>query len=156
VRDGAKKSINEQDIHDIVRAIQAQGINVIGNFIFGLPDDTWESMQETLELAQSLNCEFANFYSAMAYPGSRLYDDTPPDDLPQTWAGYSQHSRDTHPLRTKTLTAAQVLQFRDNAFHAYFARPEYLDMLHRKFGDGAVQQVRDMTAVRLERELLAA
>ena len=59
--------------HRIVRQIQAAGINVIGNFIFGLPDDDLETMQQTLALAQELNCEFANFYSAMAYPGSPLY-----------------------------------------------------------------------------------
>ena len=31
-------------------------------------------MQRTLDLALELNCEFANFYSAMAYPGSPLYE----------------------------------------------------------------------------------
>ena len=56
------------------RKIKAAGINIIGNYIFGLPEDTAETMQETLDLALDLNCEFANFYSAMAYPGSPLYE----------------------------------------------------------------------------------
>ena len=74
VRDGAEKHLNDDDIKEVVKQIQDAGINVIGNFIFGLPDDTRESMQATLKLAKELNCEFANFYSAMAYPGSKLYD----------------------------------------------------------------------------------
>ncbi|KKL50514.1 hypothetical protein LCGC14_2304770, partial [marine sediment metagenome] len=53
--------------------IRNAGIYVIGNYMFGLPDDTHESMQATLDLALNLECEFTNFYSAMAYPGSPLY-----------------------------------------------------------------------------------
>src|SRR6516164_9224860 len=62
VRDGAEKSLAQADIVNIVREIQQAGIFVIGNFIFGLPDDDLSSMRQTLKLAQELNCEFANFY----------------------------------------------------------------------------------------------
>jgi anaerobic magnesium-protoporphyrin IX monomethyl ester cyclase len=61
------------EVTGIVGAIQAAGIYVIGNFIFGLPDDDLPSMQATMDLATELNCEFANFYSSMAYPGAPLY-----------------------------------------------------------------------------------
>ncbi len=74
VRDGAGKALRSENIVAIVREIQAADINVIGNYIFGLPDDDLKTMSETLELALELNCEFANFYSAMAYPGSPLYE----------------------------------------------------------------------------------
>jgi hypothetical protein len=42
--------------------------------VFGTPDDTIESMEDTLALALEANCEFANFYCAMAYLGSKLYE----------------------------------------------------------------------------------
>ncbi|MFQ5788246.1 MAG: B12-binding domain-containing radical SAM protein, partial [Thermodesulfobacteriota bacterium] len=70
VRDGASKKMRVNDIKKVVRTIQEAGIRVIGNYIFGLPEDTNETMRETLNMAIDLNCEFANFYSAMAYPGS--------------------------------------------------------------------------------------
>ena len=41
------------------------------------PRTTTTRMQATLDLALELNCEFANFYSAMAYPGSPLYEHGP-------------------------------------------------------------------------------
>ena len=44
MRDGAEKSFGSDEIIDIVRKIQAHGIRVMGNYIFGLPDDTHESM----------------------------------------------------------------------------------------------------------------
>jgi radical SAM superfamily enzyme YgiQ (UPF0313 family) len=72
VRDGAQKKFGNEDIIDTVQRIHNAGIYVLGNFIFGLPDDNFETMQDTFDLAMELNCEFANFYNAMAYPGSRL------------------------------------------------------------------------------------
>ena len=103
VRDGVEKGrFGLEEILQVVKKIQDAGINVIGNYIFGLPDDTFESMQETLDLAIEANCEFANFYCAMAYPGSKLYTMALEKgwELPDSWIGYSQHSFETMPLRT--------------------------------------------------------
>lgn len=156
VRDGAEKHFGNGDIIEVVRAIQDTGINVIGNYIFGLPDDTMESMNATLDLAKGLNCEFANFYAAMAYPGSKLYKDAVVNGarLPQRWSGYSQHSYDCLPMATATLSSEEVLQFRDEAFREYFSREEYLRMLSKKFGNGAIRQVEAMLKVPLRREIL--
>jgi len=156
VRDGAEKHLDDIDIYNIVKAIQSAGINVIGNFIFGLPDDTIKSMRETLDLAKSLNLEFANFYSAMAYPGSKLFELAKPRDLPVNWSGYSQHSFDTTPLPTATLSSADVLRFRDTAFMEFFTDPAYLDNVYRKFGSTAPALINVMTAMSLPRKLLAA
>jgi radical SAM superfamily enzyme YgiQ (UPF0313 family) len=154
VRDGALKRLDDDDIRATVKAIQAAGINVLGNFIFGLPDDTQETMRATLALAQSLDLDFANFYAAMAYPGSRLYQEARPEDLPESWSGYSQHSYDTKPLPTATLSSAHVLAFRDAAHHRYFEDPAFLERTDQKFGTQAVEIIRAMTATRLRRKLL--
>jgi anaerobic magnesium-protoporphyrin IX monomethyl ester cyclase len=156
VRDGAKKTLHQEDIVEIVRSIRQAGIQVIGNYIFGLPDDDLPSMQQTLRLAKDLNCEFANFYSAMAYPGSPLYTMAVQRgwQLPERWSGFSQHSYDCQPLPTEKLTAAQVLRFRDDAFHDYFEDPAYLDMVMQKFGAETRQHIQEMTRTRLRRALL--
>jgi len=156
VRDGADKSYSQSEIVGIVRAIQEADINVIGNYIFGLPDDDHASMQATLDLALELNCEFGNFYSAMAYPGSPLFAMAVERGwaLPESWSGYSQHSYDCQPLPTEHISAADVLQFRDDAFHAYFSDDRYLAMVERRFGRETLEHVRDMAQHRLRRRLL--
>jgi hypothetical protein len=110
-------------------------------------------MQATLDLALQLNCEFANFYSTMAYPGSPLYQMALESGwaLPESWSGYSQHSVDTLPLPTKHLSASQVLRFRDDAFQTYFSNPGYLEMIRSKFGDETVNHIRQMASHRLNR-----
>jgi len=156
VRAGVDKRFDQEQVFEVIGRIRAAGINVIGNYIFGLPEDDAETMQATLDLATELGCEFANFYSAMAYPGSPLYDRAVRQGapLPSAWTGYSQHSRNCLPLPTRYLTARDVLRFRDEAFLRYYTNPHYLEMVDRKFGRDVVQHLREMTGVRLERDLL--
>ncbi|MEX2614776.1 MAG: radical SAM protein [Alphaproteobacteria bacterium] len=162
VRDGmAKGSFTDDNIRDVVRMVRDHGIAVGANYIFGLPDDTMDSMNETLALAIELNTEWANFYCAMAYPGSPLYEEArankwplPDDPGGPGWIGYSQLGYDAMPLPTMALSARQVLEFRDHAFDRYFTNPAYLAMLEDKFGSEAVGHVKQMTAHRLKRRLL--
>ena len=155
VRDGAQKALKSSDILGVVRAIQSAGINVIGNYIFGLPDDDATSVRETLALALELNCEFANFYAAMAYPGSQLYTMAIRQgwELPSGWQGYSQHSFETLPLKTEAMSSVEVLRIRDQAFQDYFSAPSYLDMVARKFGADTVVEIENMRGVPLRRRL---
>jgi radical SAM superfamily enzyme YgiQ (UPF0313 family) len=147
------KKYRVSEIHDTVRRVKDAGINIIGNYIFGLPEDTRETMQRTLDLALELNCEFANFYSAMAYPGSPLYEQALGLGwaLPEKWSGYSQHAIDTLPLPTRHLPAGEVLRFRDRAFDVYFSHLPYLAMIRAKFGEATVEHIRQMSAHRIER-----
>ena len=156
VRDGAAKALRNDDILGVVRTVQEHGIYVIGNYIFGLADDDMDSMQATLDLAMDANTEFANFYSAMAYPGSRLYDNAVATGatLPASWAGYSQHNAECRPLDTEHVSGAEVLRFRDEAFVQYFSNPRYLAMIQEKFGDETVAHIHKMLSYKLKRKLL--
>lgn len=158
VRDGVDKGYRPEKLMATLDRVRSHGIHIMGNYMFGLPDDDHESMRETLEFSKSVNTEFANFFSAMAYPGSALYDQALANgtDLPSTWSGYSQHSRDSLPLPTKHLSSAEVLAFRDAAFHEYFDRPEYLAMVETTFGRPTVDDIRAMTAHPLPRDLTSA
>lgn len=156
VREEVTKNMRKDDIKSVVRKIQEAGIRVIGNYIFGLPTDTMETMRETLDLAKDLNCEYGNFYSVMAYPGSRLYDEAAaktPELLPPSWSAYSQHSFDCTPLANENLSAAQILKFRDDAFVEYFTNPAYLNMLEKMFGIPVRQHIESMTKLCLKRKL---
>ena len=155
-KDVVKGKFTEVNIKDLVQKIQDTGINVIGNYIFGLPEDTIETMQETLDMAIELNCEFANFYSAMAYPGSRLYLDALQEgwDLPDSYIGYSQHSYEMKPLPTKYISSADVVGFRDKAFNIYYTNEKYLSYIKEKFGQDTHDNIVRMTKHKLKRKLL--
>ena len=150
----AHKQYNPNSVMSVVKMTRDAGLIPQGNFIFGLPEDDFGSMQQTLEMAFAIETEWPNFYVAMAYPGSRLYTETDPSLLPAKWSGYSQYSYDCQPLPTKYLTPTEVLAFRDYAFHAYFENPKYLKMMQDKFGTSVVSHIKNMTKIKLKRKLL--
>lgn len=156
VRKDVRKGFSDDVMHRAIRWTQEAGINIIANYMVGLPEDDHETMQQTLDEAKSYNFEFFNLYSAMAYPGSKLFDQAMAEGwrLPDTWDGYAQLSPRTLPLPTKHLSAAEVLAFRDRAFREYFDRPEYFQMIREKFGPDAEAHIRLMLADTPQRELL--
>ena len=50
------------------------------------------------------------------------------------------------------ISAGDVLRFRDQAFDTYFRHEPYLQMVQRKFGEGTLAHIREMTAHKLERK----
>lgn len=158
IRDRVTKgSFNNQKLREAVELIRANGIYIGANFIFGLPGDSLETMQETVRLAEELNCEYTNFYVAMAYPGSQLYRELSVDNgslLPDSWSGYSQFSYETQPLPTEFLSPAEILRFRDSAFNGFYNSEDYQDMILAKFGRETLRHIKDMLRHNLKRRLL--
>jgi anaerobic magnesium-protoporphyrin IX monomethyl ester cyclase len=116
--------------------LKSTGIHVGGNYVFGLGSDTIETMQKTSDLAMELNTEYANFFLAMAYPGTSLYEDAIKKgyELPEKWGQYGFFAPDALPLRNDNVTATEILDFRDKAFEDYFSSSRYQSLVKRKFG----------------------
>lgn len=152
----SKGSFKEINIRDVVRVIGEHDLKIISNYIFGFPDDTFETMQQTLDLALELNTEMANMYPCQAIPGSPLYWTAKQNGwkLPDSYEGYAFLSYESQPLPTKHLTAAQVLKFRDDAWQTYFSNPPYLESVEKKFGIQQRRNVEEMASIRLKRKLL--
>ncbi len=122
--------------------------------IFGLPEDDFDSMHETLKLMLDINAEWANIYSAMAYPGSQLYELAIQKGwpLPESWQGYSQYGYESLPLPTNHLTGGEVLAFRDYAFDTYYHNPRYQWMISKKFGPDTSKHIKEMASKELSRK----
>ena len=150
-----KEGFKEVSVLNQIDVIREAGINVGGNYIFGLPFDTEETMKNTLNFALENPTEMANFYSAMAYPGSPLYAQARKDgvELPKTYAGYSQHSYETLNLRNNNLTASAILRFRDFAWDSYHTSEKYLDLMKKKFGNKAYEELNATKKIKLKRRL---
>ena len=152
----SKGSFKEVNIRDVCQTINDADINIISNYIFGFPEDTLETMQETLDLALELNTEMANMYPCQALPGSPMYHMARNNGwaLPDSYEGYAFLSYESQPLPTKYLSSAEVLKFRDEAWQQYFTNPAYLDLVERKFGPQERKNVEDMASIKLKRKML--
>ena len=81
-----KRNTKKEKIAAAIKAAKDQGIKVKGNFIFGLPTETKESLEETIEFAKSIDislfqqnfltvfpgCEIALDAEKYGFPGERL------------------------------------------------------------------------------------
>ena len=155
-REITKGKFEDINIREVVKMIHDAGINVGANYIFGLGHDTWDSMQETLNLAMELNTANANMYCATALPGSPLYLKAKMEgwEFPDSYDGYGFLSYNHLPSRTYSLSAKEIVAFRDYAFHAYFESPRFLNMIDNKFGYNAVENIKRMTTIKLKRKIL--
>ena len=152
----SKGSFKDVKIKDVVSQIHEAGIEVMANYIFGLPGDTLETMKETLDLSIDLCTSGWNAYAAMALPGSQLYANalSKGHRLPDTYSGYSFHSYDAVCAQTDSLEPWQILKFRDEAFNKYHLNEKFLDRIRNKHGQRRVDNIKKMCEIKLKRKLV--
>jgi len=151
----SKGKFEEVDIRRVVSQIHEAGIEVMANYIFGLPGDTKDSVRKTLDFSKELCTSGWNAYAAMALPGSQLYKDAVTNglDLPEAYEEYSFLSYDTKPLGSAGLTPSEALKFRDMAYLEYFSDQKVLDRIEFKFGEKATKNIKEMLGVKLKRKI---
>lgn len=158
VLQGVHKKQSVEQIKRAVDNVHQADICIGGNYVFGLPEDTPETIHETLALAKELNTEYANFFVMMAYPGTRLHELALKKGypLPEKWGQYGFFAPDALPLRNEHLSPEEILQFRDEAFRAYFQSERYQSMLSEKFGQKVLEFVRNKILTKTIRRVRCA
>ena len=152
----AKGKFEDVDVKEVIEKVHNAGIEVMANYIFGLPGDDKKSIKKTFDLSLELCTAGWNTYAAMALPGSMLYKNAIEKkiELPSNYEGYSFHSFETVPLPTEKLQAHEILKLRDEAFYKYHTNKNFLELIKKKFGLEAVNNILDMTKIKLRRKII--
>ena len=150
-----KGRFKEVNIREVVQTIDSHDIGVGGNFIVGLPTDTYASMQQTMNLSFELPLANMNVYCSTALPGSPLYlaAKQAGRKLPNKYSEFGFLSYDHVPDSTDTLTSSEILKFRDYFFNTYFTNPGVLHHMKTRYGQIAVDNIKKMTDIKLKRKL---
>ena len=151
----SKGSFKDVNVREICKMISKHDINIISNYIVGLPEDRYETMTDTLNLALELNTEMMNVYPCQALPGSKLYTMAKQEgwDLPNNYDEFAFLSYQCKPLPTKFLSSREVLQFRDYFWETYFRNPAFLKKVEAKFGLQQRLNVEEMASHKLKRKI---
>lgn len=152
----SKGKFEDVNIKDVIKQVHDSKIEVMANYIFGLPGDDMEKMKKTYALSKKLCTVGWNAYPSMALPGSQLYYEAKKNNakLPEDYEGYSFHSYNTQPLSTTKLSASEILEFRDNCFTDYHQDKNFLEKIKSKFGIEAVNNINEMTKIKLKRKII--
>lgn len=153
VTKGKFKDIN---IREVAQQIHNSGIEIMGNYLFGLTGDDHDSMQKTFDLSVELNTLGWNAYAVMPLPGSQIYKKARENNeiIPQDYLDYSFHSYTTRPVGTDNLSPEEILKFRDDAFTKYHNNPIFLKKIEDKFGKKASENIIEMSKIKLKRKIL--
>lgn len=103
-----------------------EGIHIIANFMFGLPDDDYLTMQETLCLALEINAEWGNFYTTpIKNPGRNRFTDKEGPGSDSSGAGPETGERRHQRLRKAQYgQAGGCVGGTDRSFTSYFPKKD--------------------------------
>lgn len=133
--DGINKSLKLEQVKKAMGWLRKNHIVTFGYFQFGLPGETKESMQKTLEFALEANPNWANFGITTPLPGTPLYNELKSkgklnvnEDEGIESGFYSVKSGH---FDTNDITMADVMKFQKMAWKKFYFRPgKILDLMN--------------------------
>ncbi len=136
VRKDMVKRLERQKIDAAFKNMRSAGIRSFAFFIFGYPGETLQTMNRTVEYAIELDPDFANFYPAVPYPGTALFDKVVRDGLlpPGADADWSKMEYSYYLMSGNGLNELTVMNAIQRAKRRFFLRPGYIA---RHMGDVA-------------------
>lgn len=124
-RKSMEKRLEEQKVRVAFTNLREAGIKSFAFFIYGYPGETAESMERTTRYALALDPDFANFYPAVPYPGTELYEKCKREGLLAT-DDWTKMEYSFYVLRGNGLDERTVMAAILSARRRFFLRPKYL------------------------------
>jgi anaerobic magnesium-protoporphyrin IX monomethyl ester cyclase len=124
VLDAIKKRQTLDDARRAFREAKAAGLQTMGFFIFGLPADTEESMEDTIRFALELDPDLANFMIAAPYPGTEMWEIARREGqlFSMNWHDYAIHDEKAR-YSLPTLPPDLVERKWHEAYRRFYLRP---------------------------------
>lgn len=126
-----KKTTVEQNREAVIMAKRA-GLDVTAHMVIGFPGETPDTIQQTIEFAKFLPLDFAQFYCAVPFPGSRLYNEAKARGWINTsdWKLFEQNYS---VLDLPEMSSYQTMQWRKKAYYSFYLSPARLLKMSGRF-----------------------
>ena len=122
ILDEVRKGTTVEQAQDAVRWAHEAGIKAVGHIIFGLPGETRQSIMKTMSYAKKLGLDLAQFYCAVPFPGSELYERA----CNEGWikdSDFAHFKQDNAVMELPTITSHEVNQYRAIAYRRFYFSP---------------------------------
>ena len=128
VRKDMAKRLERQKIMTAFANMRQAGIKSFAFFILGYPGDTKETMDRTIDYAIELEPDFANFYPAVPYPGTELYEKCVRGGLltPEAANDWRRMEYSYYVLSGNGIDPSLVMSSINRARRRFFLRPRYM------------------------------
>lgn len=126
--DRVDKKLTVAQTRRAVEICRRQGVQAVGFFILGLPEETEADLEATVRLALELPLDIVKFNVTIPYPGSQLFDDArAAGTLRHTdWEDYSCYVTEAArlPLVTANVSGEYLLAKQRQAIRRFYLRPK--------------------------------
>lgn len=126
ILNNAKKGTTIKQAEDAIRMAKKAGIKTYISCMFGLPGETWDTVQETIDFVKRTLPNGAQFNVTVPYPGTELYEmaidqGLIPDNL--DWTQLFQHKSI---LRTDEMSTDDLERARKMAYRSLYFNPGWI------------------------------
>lgn len=140
-----RKGYGTQLVREGFERCEAAGLRTAATFILGLPEETPESLQATIDFACSLPADYASFNVAVPRAGTRLRTRALDEGLVDADQVVMDQSGFEPTLATAGLSTDDLRRWRRKAVRSFYLRPSYLwrRLRHLRTPTEALSQLRD-------------
>jgi radical SAM superfamily enzyme YgiQ (UPF0313 family) len=123
--DGIAKKVSLEKIRESVALTKKVGIDILLGFMLGLPGETRETMEQSLNFALELDPDMIIFDITTPFPGTKLYEWAEQHGYLKTrkWDEYDLY---TMVMNLPTVSEQEVREFYSRAYRAFYFRAGYL------------------------------
>lgn len=123
-----KKGLRVEDSVEFMKVAKEAGLQVHGCFVFGMPGETRESMEKTLNFALKLDLTTIQFAGAVPYPGTEYYRYCQAQGLlkAKSWADWLAGGEQATVVDYPGLSSKEINDYVDKGLKAFYFRPGYM------------------------------
>ncbi len=119
-----KKGATVEMARAFVKNCKKVGIKIHGDFIIGLPGETKETIQKTIDFAKELDCETIQVSLAHAFPGTELYNDLVKGNFLKAEALADSRGHQLPHIEYPDLTREEMIAGVNRFYDSYYFRPK--------------------------------
>jgi hopanoid biosynthesis associated radical SAM protein HpnJ len=123
ILDGIKKGIKLEVARKFMENCRQLGITVHGTFIIGLPNETQETIEETIRFACEVNPHTIQVSIAAPYPGTELYRQAQENEWFSEKSLVANSGIQTSTLEYPNLSSAEIENAVEQMYRRFYFRP---------------------------------
>lgn len=117
-----KKRISLERVRQAFKDCRELGIRTQAFFLFGVPGETQETVEETIEFAKEIDADSTQFAIVIPHPGTELYE-TCVEHGWLVYDGWEDFAAENSLIEADHLTREEVEEARIRAYRRYYFRP---------------------------------